>query len=33
MAGYVNEVLLVGYVGRAPEIRYTQNSKALCNFS
>jgi single-strand DNA-binding protein len=32
MAG-VNKVILVGHLGRDPEVRYTQDGKAVCNFS
>ncbi|MBW2621296.1 MAG: single-stranded DNA-binding protein [Deltaproteobacteria bacterium] len=32
MAG-VNKVIIIGNLGRDPEIRYTQNGKAVCNFS
>jgi single-strand DNA-binding protein len=32
MAG-VNKVILVGHLGKDPEVRYTQDGKAICNFS
>ncbi len=32
MAG-VNKVILVGHLGRDPELRYTQNGQAVANFS
>ena len=32
MAG-VNKVILVGNLGRDPELRYTKNGQAVCNFS
>ena len=32
MAG-INKVILVGNLGRDPEMRYTQNSVAVCSFS
>ncbi len=33
MARGVNKVILLGNVGRDPELRYTQNGTAVCNFS
>lgn len=33
MARGVNKVILIGNVGRDPELRYTQNGTAVCNFS
>lgn len=33
MARGVNKVILVGHLGRDPEMRYTQNGTATCNFS
>ena len=32
MAG-INKVILVGNLGRDPEMRYTQNGVAVCSFS
>ena len=32
MAG-INKVILVGRLGRDPEVRYTQDGRAVCNFS
>jgi single-strand DNA-binding protein len=32
MAG-INKVILVGRLGQDPEVRYTQNGDAVCNFS
>lgn len=33
MAGCLNKVLLIGNVGRDPEVRYTQAGKAVANFT
>jgi len=33
MAGSVNKVILVGNLGRDPELRYTQQGTAVANFS
>ena len=33
MAGGINKVILVGHLGRDPEVRYTQDGRAICNFS
>jgi single-strand DNA-binding protein len=29
----MNQVMLVGRLGKDPEVKYTQNGKAVCNFS
>ena len=33
MAGGVNKVILVGHLGRDPEVRYTQDGRPICNFT
>ncbi len=33
MAGSVNKAIVVGNLGRDPEVRYTQGGQAVCNFS
>ena len=33
MAGSVNKVIIVGNLGRDPEVRYTPNGSAVCNVS
>lgn len=33
MAGTVNKVILIGNLGRDPEMRYTQNGTAVANFT
>jgi single-stranded DNA-binding protein len=33
MAGSVNKVILVGNLGKDPEIRHTQDGKAIANLS
>ena len=33
MAKSVNKVILIGNLGNDPELRYTGNSKAVCNFT
>lgn len=33
MAAAVNKVILVGHLGRDPEVRYTPDGRAICNFT
>ncbi len=33
MAGSVNKVILIGNLGRDPEVRHTQSGKPVCSFS
>ncbi len=33
MAGYVNKVILIGRLGRDPEMKFTPNGKAVTNFT
>jgi len=33
MAGSVNKVILIGNLGKDPEVRYTASGEAMCNFS
>ncbi len=33
MAQGINKVILIGNLGKDPEIRYTQNGTAVCNFT
>ncbi|MDE2992401.1 MAG: single-stranded DNA-binding protein [Chloroflexota bacterium] len=33
MAGYVNKAMIIGNLGRDPEMRYTQSGQAVTNFS
>ncbi len=33
MAGSVNKAIILGRLGRDPELRYTQGNTAVCNFS
>ena len=33
MAAGVNKVILVGHLGRDPEVRYTQDGRPICNFT
>lgn len=33
MAGGINKVILVGHLGRDPEVRYTPDGKGVCNFT
>jgi single-strand DNA-binding protein len=31
MARAINQVILIGHIGQAPKLRYTENRKAVCN--
>ena len=33
MAGSINKVILIGNVGKDPEVRRTQDGKPICNLS
>lgn len=33
MAGSLNKAIIIGNLGRDPEVRYTQSGQAVCNFS
>ena len=33
MARGINKVILIGNLGRDPEVRYTQDGRAICNFT
>lgn len=33
MAGSFNKIIIVGYLGREPEVRYLQDATPVCNFS
>ena len=33
MAGSLNKVMLIGRLGKDPELKYTQNGQAVTNFS
>lgn len=33
MMASFNKIVIVGYLGRDPEIKYTQNGEPVCNFS
>ena len=33
MAGYLNKAMVIGNLGRDPEMRYTQGGQAVTNFS
>ena len=33
MPGHLNKAMIIGNVGRDPEMRYTQGGSAVCNFS
>jgi single-strand DNA-binding protein len=33
MAGSVNKVILIGHLGKDPEVRYTPNGQAVANFT
>ena len=33
MAGSINKVILIGNLGKDPEVRYLENGVAVCNFS
>ncbi len=33
MAAGINKVILVGHLGRDPEVRYTQDGRPICNFT